>query len=58
MGRHQRRAALGHPVRPDRSRCVTRGQILARRHEEFGFDSVITHEPNLEALGKVIAASQ
>jgi probable F420-dependent oxidoreductase len=32
-------------------------EILARRHEEFGFDSIITHESNLEALGQVIAAN-
>lgn len=28
--------------------------ILAQRREDFGFDSFMTHEPNLEALGKVI----
>lgn len=31
-------------------------EILAQRREEFGFDSFMTHEPNLEALGQVIAA--
>lgn len=30
--------------------------ILAHRRQEFGFDSFITHEPNLEALGQVLAA--
>jgi probable F420-dependent oxidoreductase len=30
--------------------------ILAQRHEEYGFDSFTTHEPNLEALGQVISA--
>lgn len=30
--------------------------ILLQRHEEFGFDSFTTHEPNLDALGQVIAA--
>lgn len=37
----------------DRSHAV---EILAQRREEFGFDSFMTHEPNLEALGEVIAA--
>ena len=32
-------------------------EILAHRGEEFGFDSFITHQPNLDALGEVIAAS-
>lgn len=32
-------------------------EILAQRHEEFGFDSFTTHEPNLEALGQAIAAT-
>ena len=31
-------------------------EILHQRREQFGFDSVITHQPNLEALGQVIAA--
>jgi len=31
-------------------------EILAQRHEDFGFDSFTTHEPNLDALGDVIAA--
>jgi hypothetical protein len=29
---------------------------LRRRRELYGFDSVMTHQPNLEALGEVIAA--
>lgn len=29
---------------------------LRRRQELYGFDSVMTHQPNLEALGEVIAA--
>jgi probable F420-dependent oxidoreductase len=29
---------------------------LRRRQQVYGFDSVTTHQPNLEALGKVIAA--
>lgn len=29
---------------------------LDRRHRLYGFDSVTTHQPNLEALGRVIAA--
>lgn len=31
-------------------------EILIQRHEDFGFDCFTTHEPNLEALGQVIAA--
>jgi probable F420-dependent oxidoreductase len=31
-------------------------EILAQRHEEFGFDSFTTHEPNLDALGQILAA--
>ena len=31
-------------------------EILAQRHEQFGFDSFTTHQPNLDALGDVIAA--
>jgi hypothetical protein len=29
---------------------------LRRRQQMYGFDSVTTHQPNLEALGEVIAA--
>ena len=29
---------------------------LTRRHELYGFDSVTTHQPSMEELGKVIAA--
>jgi len=29
---------------------------LLRRRQEFGFDSVTTHQPSMEALGEVIAA--
>lgn len=29
---------------------------LSRRHEVYGFDSVTTHQPSMEELGKVIAA--
>ena len=29
---------------------------LRRRHERYGFDSVTTHQPSMEALGQVIAA--
>jgi probable F420-dependent oxidoreductase len=29
---------------------------LRRRHELYGFDSVTTHQPSMEALGQVIAA--
>jgi probable F420-dependent oxidoreductase len=29
---------------------------LTRRHEAYGFDSVTTHQPSMEELGKVIAA--
>lgn len=29
---------------------------LRRRHERYGFDSVTTHQPSMEALGEVIAA--
>ena len=29
---------------------------LRRRHELYGFDSVTTHQPSMEALGEVIAA--
>ena len=29
---------------------------LRRRHERYGFDSVTTHQPNVEALGQVMAA--
>jgi probable F420-dependent oxidoreductase len=29
---------------------------LRRRHERYGFDSVTTHQPSMEALGRVIAA--
>jgi probable F420-dependent oxidoreductase len=29
---------------------------LRRRHEAYGFDSVTTHQPSMEELGKVIAA--
>jgi probable F420-dependent oxidoreductase len=31
-------------------------EVIAERHERFGFDSFITHEPNLESLGEVISA--
>ncbi len=31
-------------------------QELRRRQQVYGFDSVTTHQPNLEALGEVIAA--
>ena len=31
-------------------------EILAQRHEQFGFDSFTTHQSNLDALGDVIAA--
>lgn len=31
-------------------------EIITERQRRFGFDSFITHEPNLEALGQVIAA--
>lgn len=37
----------------DRSHAA---DILTQRAQEFGFDSFTTHEPNLEALGEVIAA--
>jgi hypothetical protein len=30
-------------------------EILAQRHDDFGFDSFMTHEPNLEALGRILA---
>ena len=29
---------------------------IRRRHEQYGFDSVTTHQPSMEALGQVIAA--
>jgi hypothetical protein len=29
---------------------------LRRRHERYGFDSITTHQPSMEALGEVIAA--
>ena len=29
---------------------------LRRRHQVFGFDQILTHERNLEALGRVVAA--
>jgi len=29
---------------------------LRRRQQMYGFDSVTTHQPNLEALGEVISA--
>jgi probable F420-dependent oxidoreductase len=32
-------------------------EILAQRHEDFGFDSFMTHEPNLDALGQILAAT-
>ncbi len=32
-------------------------EILAQRQEDFGFDSFMTHEPNLDALGQIIAAA-
>jgi probable F420-dependent oxidoreductase len=31
-------------------------QELRRRYEKYGFDSVTTHQPSMEALGQVIAA--
>jgi probable F420-dependent oxidoreductase len=31
-------------------------EILAERHERFGFDCFITHQPSLDALGEVISA--
>jgi probable F420-dependent oxidoreductase len=31
-------------------------EIIAERHERFGFASFMTHEPNLEAFGEVISA--
>jgi probable F420-dependent oxidoreductase len=30
--------------------------LVAERNERFGFDSFITHEPNLEMLGQIISA--
>jgi probable F420-dependent oxidoreductase len=30
-------------------------EILAQRHEHFGFDSFTTHEPNLDSLGQILA---
>lgn len=30
--------------------------ILAQRREVFGFDSFMTHQPNLDALGQILAA--
>lgn len=38
----------------DRSHAA---EILAQRHEDYGFDSFTTHEPNLEALGQILAAA-
>jgi hypothetical protein len=29
---------------------------LRIRHERYGFDSITTHQPSMEALGEVIAA--
>jgi len=29
---------------------------LRQRHDRYGFDSVTTHQPSMEALGQVIAA--
>jgi hypothetical protein len=34
----------------------TRRRYWRSAGEEFGFDSFMTHEPNLEGLGEVIAA--
>ena len=31
-------------------------EILAQRHEDFGFDSFTTHEPNLDTLGQILAS--
>lgn len=31
-------------------------ELLAQRREDFGFDSFMTHEPNLGALGQIIDA--
>jgi probable F420-dependent oxidoreductase len=36
----------------DRAHAI---ELIAERHERFGFDSFSTHEPNLETLGEVIA---
>jgi hypothetical protein len=38
---------------PDADRAAAE---LRRRCETYGFDSVTTHQPSLEALGQVIAA--
>ena len=35
----------------DRSHAA---DLLAERHEQFGFDSFTTHEPHLDALGQII----
>ncbi len=35
----------------DRSHAA---ELLAERHQRFGFDSFTTHEPNLDALGQII----
>ncbi len=39
------------------SRDGSHADILVQRHEEFGFDSFTTHEPDLEALGQAIAGT-
>ena len=31
-------------------------ELIAERHERFGFDCFTTHEPYLTALGQLIAA--
>lgn len=38
---------------PDVSQAV---EELRRRQELYGFDSVMIHQPNLEAFGEVITA--
>ncbi len=40
-------------VAPDAAEAA---QELRRRRERYGFDSVTTHQPSMEALGQVIAA--
>ncbi|MFL5863806.1 MAG: TIGR03621 family F420-dependent LLM class oxidoreductase, partial [Solirubrobacteraceae bacterium] len=32
-------------------------EILAQRHEDFGFGSFMAHEPNLDALGQILAVT-
>jgi hypothetical protein len=48
--------AIGNRASPGKGGCNVRDAVefLAERHERFGFDSFMPHEPNRVALGQII----